>query len=403
MNGRTKYWIVILIICVVFWLNFESVISNLENLAATFSGNSGLLQAFGWNEFDLAISFGVLPILMLTAIIFSKKFIKHLSKLNNIFFVLLLIALPVFFAPFFTCYQQNRHGDMQTEKLLPPFSSSEYLLRISNGENNTSTKLFFSKLDTINGNYFVARGSKNIFISPREYKYAGNEPIIARNIHILGTDEYGRDVYSRIVFGARTSYAIGLLSVTISLLLGLILGFSAGYLGSFMDLLLSRFTEMFLAIPAIFIIILSLLLFGSSFIVIVVVLGLSGWMNVFKIVKDKTIEEKQKDYFLSAVNIGFPKRYLLMRELLPAVIPHLATAVMLQFGNVILAESALNFLGLGFSPEIASWGGLIRSGQIYISEGWWLIFFPGMAIVLSLIFINFLAKKAVTVFNPQYE
>jgi peptide/nickel transport system permease protein len=177
-----------------------------------------------------------------------------------------------------------------------------------------------------------------------------------------------------------------------------LLGFAAGYFKS-MNTLLNSFSEMLLAFPLIFLIILILALFGNSIFTVIIVLGLTGWMSLFKIIRSEVISIRQKDFFISAEMLGIKKRNLLFKEILPVIIIPVSVNLIYQFGNVVLAESALSFLGLGAAKEYPSWGSMIEAGKLYLSNGWWMILFPGSALLILLFSLNMLGKKAANYFQ----
>jgi peptide/nickel transport system permease protein len=168
-----------------------------------------------------------------------------------------------------------------------------------------------------------------------------------------------------------------------------------------MDTALNRFTDMFLSLPVIFLIILILTFFGNSIFTIIFILGFSGWMSLFKIVRGEVISIKQKDYFITASMIGLPGWKLLSKEILPVILAPVIVNLVFQYGNVILAEAALSYLGLGTALNYPSWGGMIESGQEYLSQAWWMIFFPGLALILTLFTANNLGRQLNKYFNPR--
>src|SRR5690606_1432856 len=244
--------------------------------------------------------------------------------------------------------------------------------------------------------------NKIYYQKQKEYK-AENIVSVESKIYLLGTDEFGRDVFTRLVYGTRISLFVGLGAVTLTLLLGVSLGFLAGYNGGFIDSVLSRITEMFLSFPIIFLIILILALFGNSLLTVIIVLGFSGWMSLFKIVRSEVISIKQKEYFISAKLSGLNLSSLLMKEIFPVILAPVVVNLVFQYGNVILAESALNYLGLGTGNVYPSWGGMIEAGQQYLTDAWWMIFFPGAALFITLYTANSLGRELNLHFNPRLQ
>jgi peptide/nickel transport system permease protein len=231
--------------------------------------------------------------------------------------------------------------------------------------------------------------------------YKNDKPFITGKTFLLGTDEFGRDIFARLVYGSRISLLVGIGSVFLSLFIGLTLGFMAGYRGGIIDIVLSRLTDLFLAFPVIYLVILVLALFGSSLLSVIVVLGVSSWMSLFKIVKSEVLAIKQKDYLITAGLIGLSKKQLLLKEILPVIIAPVIVTLVLQFSNVVLAESALSYLGLGTGTSYPSWGAMISSGQEYIMKAWWMIIFPGLCLILTLLSVNAAGKRLNKVFNPR--
>jgi peptide/nickel transport system permease protein len=194
---------------------------------------------------------------------------------------------------------------------------------------------------------------------------------------------------------------VGFGSVLLSLIIGIGLAFVAAQKGGIIDLLLNRLTDLFLSFPTIFLVILILALFGSNIVSVIVVLGLSGWMSLFKVVKSEIASVKKKDYFISAELIGLRSYKLLIREILPVIIAPVIVNLIFQFSNVILAESALSYLGLGTGSNYPSWGAMIESGQQFILQSWWMIFIPGVTLILTLLSINNIGQRIHRYYNPK--
>ena len=160
---------------------------------------------------------------------------------------------------------------------------------------------------------------------------------------------------------------------------------------------------MFLVFPVLFLIILILALFGNSLFSVIAVLGVSGWMSLFKIVRSEVISLKNKDYFITAKLIGLSGKDLLLKEVLPIIMAPLIVNLVFQYGNVILAEAALSYLGLGTGSIYPSWGVMIESGQNYLSQAWWMIFFPGIFLSVTLYTANNFGKKLQIYINPRLK
>jgi peptide/nickel transport system permease protein len=231
-------------------------------------------------------------------------------------------------------------------------------------------------------------------------------PVLDRNQapgpeHWLGTDLLGRDLLSRVLHGARVSLAIAVGSVLVSFGLGTLLGAVAGWRGGWVDTLLMRATDLALAFPRVFLILLLVAFVAPSPMWIVVVLGLTGWMSVARLVRGEIRPCRNEEYVLAARSLGFGAPRILFRHVLPAVAGPLIAFSTLRVGNAILAESFLSFLGLGVQDPWVSWGLLIRSGRDLLTGEWWLAFFPGVAIVLTVVGFNLLGDGLRAALDPR--
>jgi ABC-type dipeptide/oligopeptide/nickel transport system permease subunit len=211
----------------------------------------------------------------------------------------------------------------------------------------------------------------------------------------LGTDAYGRCVFSRVLAGARISLAIGLLSVLLTLLLGFTVGCASGYLGGFWDAVMMRGVDTLLAFPRLFLLLLlagilekSLSIFG-----IVLILGGLSWMEVSRLVRGQVLSLKERDFILSAKAIGASTFRILTRHVFPHLKGLLLIDATLRIGGIILTEAALSFLGLGVQPPNSSWGNIIADGKEALTDGWWVATFPGLA-MLATVFSLYLIGEA---------
>jgi len=348
-----------------------------------------------------------------------KRFHFLYTKFNLFNAALILLLISFILAPLITDENPDFQKNIGMTRLLPPFSSVKALhLNHKKSEPQSDVNEFVQQKEKVVKNSFTEAFifidsliiSEKIFyyqkglakeIDKNDILFINEKPFITSRFFILGTDEFGRDIFSRLVYGARISLLVGLGSVIISLIIGLSFGYLSGYLGGLFDIIFSRITDMFLAFPIIFLVVLILALFGNSILSVIIVLGFSGWMSLFKIVKGEVISIKQKDYFISARLLGLSKSQLLLKEVLPVIFVPVIVNIVFQFGNVILAESALSYLGLGTGINFPSWGAMIESGQEYLSHAWWMIFFPGLMLIITLLTANNLGRELNKIYNPR--
>lgn len=219
--------------------------------------------------------------------------------------------------------------------------------------------------------------------------------------HVLGTDALGRDVLSRIIYGARVSLLVGASVVGISALVGTVLGIVAGLNGGWVDAVVMRVAEAQLAFPGLLLIIAVISLVGPSVTVIIAVLSLYGWMIYARVVRGHVLRLAQEPFVRAARMTGCGTGRMIRRHILPSLATPLLTQAMLEFARVVLAESSLSYLGLGIQPPAVSWGLMVAENQAYLDRGWWTVVFPGAALALTVLVLNLLANWWRTRSDPE--
>ena len=217
---------------------------------------------------------------------------------------------------------------------------------------------------------------------------------------LFGTDDLGRDVFSGVIHGARTSLLIGLTVAALSGLLGSLVGVVAGYAGGWVDELLMRLTELFLTPPRFFLALTSAALFGASFTNLILILSLTFWPLTARLIRAETLSLRERDFILAARAIGAGSLRILRREILPHLLPLIVTSSIVRTGNVILTEAGLEFLGLGDQARI-TWGYMLHNGQHFMRDAWWMVVFPILAISVLLVAINLLGDELNRLLNPK--
>lgn len=219
--------------------------------------------------------------------------------------------------------------------------------------------------------------------------------------HLLGTDGFGRDVFTRLLYGARVSLSVAALTLLILVAVGTTVGVTAGLLGGWVDSALMRLVDIMLAIPTLLVGIVVAAVLGASFWHVVFVIGLLAWPRMARLLHGETLALKETDFVKYSRAIGVSKLNVARRHILPNVLPTLLVAATLEVGHIILAEAALSFLGAGIPPPHASWGVMIAEGRALISTGWWIALFPGLAIGWTVLSTNGLGDWMRDHFDPK--
>jgi peptide/nickel transport system permease protein len=219
--------------------------------------------------------------------------------------------------------------------------------------------------------------------------------------HLLGTDGLGRDVLSRMIWGARVSLLVGFVSAGLACLIGLVLGAIAGYFGGFLDALLMRFVDVMLCFPSFFLILAVIAYLSASIWNIMIVIGVTSWMGVCRLVRAEFLSLKKRDFMVAADALGLPPRLVILRHGLPNAMAPVFVSFVLGVAGAILTESALSFLGIGVQPPDPSWGNILTEGKSTIEVAWWLSVYPGLAILVTVLGYNLLGEGLRDVLDPR--
>jgi dipeptide transport system permease protein len=228
---------------------------------------------------------------------------------------------------------------------------------------------------------------------------ANQKPSLA---HWFGTDELGRDVYARTLYGARISLFIGIMAALIDLLIGVVYGGISGYLGGRIDNLMMRFVDLLYGIPYLLIVILLMVVMGSGLLTIIVALSATGWIGMARIVRGQVLSLKSSEYVLAARTLGGGAVYIIRRHLLPNALGVIIVQVTFSVPSAIFAEAFLSFIGLGIQPPLASWGVMANDGLPTILSGhWWRLFYPAFFISVTMLAFNLVGDGLQDAFNPK--
>ena len=219
--------------------------------------------------------------------------------------------------------------------------------------------------------------------------------------HWLGTDDRGRDVLSRIIWGTRISMSVGFIAVGIAVAIGIVLGALAGFYGGMVDVTVLRLIEIWICVPSFFLVITVMAFLEPSIVNIMVVIGLTGWPGIARLVRGEFLKQKQQEYAIAARASGLNDRHIIFRHLLPNSLSPVFVSATFGVAGAILTESGLSFLGFGVPPPTASWGEILKQSQSYVDFAWWLVAFPGIAVFITVVSFNLVGDGLRDAIDPR--
>lgn len=218
--------------------------------------------------------------------------------------------------------------------------------------------------------------------------------------YLLGTDSLGRDLLSRLIYGARIALIVAIVAATLAAVLGTVLGLLAGYFGGLFDTTISRMVDIWMSFPPVLLSIILVAVIGTGLHSVIIAIVVIDWTRFCRVVRAEVLVQREQEYITSAVTIGLGRWTILWREILPNIVPLLITLLTLEMGIAIIVEAILSFVGLSVSSDQATWGGLIQEGRLYVYQAWWVMALPVLCIIASVLAFNALGDGLRSILDP---
>ncbi|HLX13459.1 MAG TPA: ABC transporter permease [Bacteroidota bacterium] len=398
MRNVGKIFFALVVVGVATW-RFQLIVWAIESIGLSvvciFIGSAGYV--FGSIERIGAywIAAGAFVVLLVSAawILYRLFNAGRLSEENNrsrsggFQLPLRMLFMFVLIIPILAPFNPAEQGDLSSARLLPPLTGNRIqLASIETGDLGVERLL-----RSINER--IVHQHSAVYGPDFQREVPELNVSTSRSFFLLGTDDLGRDVFSRLLYAIRESLVIGAAAVSLTLFLGVAIGLTAGLGGRIADALLMRLTDVFLAVPALILLLMLVAFFGNSPLLLVTTLALTGWMNIARVVRAETLNARTREYIFISKMLGKTPYQIVRLHILPNLYPTIRSAALLQFCSVLLAEAALSFLGVGIQPPTPSLGNMINESLPYLTQAWWMSVLPGVVLTGIIIAANAYSEK----------
>jgi len=409
---KLKYYL--LAISAFILLFFNDRLKNFIKTTAVFSyQNLQLIEEHLFWLFDYYLSFAIFILMILiigvkwNSLILNKK----ITLFKGLGFCTLMLVMLF---PLMSGHNIKVDRNNLAIAKMPPLSVVKYFSIIDNSElktaidnisnlsdvNKNEQRIYFSEF---NGNEIInykMNGKKKSIELDRIRKEKG-KPIIGKRMFILGTDEYNQDLFIEIVYGVRKSIYLAMIAVIVSVFIGSLLGYLSAVNENIFGIMINRIAEAFFSIPSILILIVAIMFWKNSVVIVGIIMGLFGWITIFKIQRNEIILVKQKYFYITSSKIGLSAAQLMMKEILPYISGQIFLNIIFLMVTFILTESSLSFIGLTSGGSYTSLGALIQRGNFYLATSYWIGLFPSVALALIIIVLNYIKNILRKIIDPR--